>query len=237
MTNSNLLKLVLTIFKWFLVFFFTLATIGAISEKGYISAIIFLLITLLLLPPLTEFLRSKISFLTNKLIKGGLLFVLFVVGMGMFPNLEKYKKPKEQVKIEPEKEIKKTVETGNNYDANGNKAIFEKPLFKEFVSYEEAPYTKDDYKDLRTHYYGVYINLPKDTIGIANKIKEYLNNKDLKDREATHIYFFTDSTVIPERFDEQHWSNKAMRKNLAHIVKLTNGNIIYSVDEFGEFKR
>lgn len=129
MTNSNYLKLVLTIFKWFLVVFFTLATIGAISERGYISAIIFLIIILLVSPPLTEFWKSNLPILGNKLIKSGLLVFLFFVGMGVFPNLDKHNKPKEETKPEevvsesPKKEeqAKENTNGSNQYDADGNK--------------------------------------------------------------------------------------------------------------------
>lgn len=128
MTNSNLLKLIFIIFKWFLVVFFALAIIGAISEKGYISAFIFLLIILLVLPLLSEFWKSKLPILSNKLMKGGLLVVLFFVGMGMFPNLDKYKKPKEETKPEevvkesPKKvePVKETANGNSQYDADGN---------------------------------------------------------------------------------------------------------------------
>lgn len=80
---------VFTILKWIFAVIFFFSVLGSLMNKAILSAIFFLLIALLLLPPLTEFWRSKFSFLSNKFIKGGLLFVLFVVGVSTNPSISK----------------------------------------------------------------------------------------------------------------------------------------------------
>lgn len=80
---------VFTIFKWIFAVIFFFSVLGSLMNKAILSAIFFLLIALLLLPPLTEFWRSKFSFLSNKFVKGGLLFVLFVVGISTNPSISK----------------------------------------------------------------------------------------------------------------------------------------------------
>lgn len=80
---------VFTILKWIFAVIFFFSVLGSLVNKAILSAIFFLLIALLLLPPLSEFWRSKFSFLSNKFIKGGLLFVLFVVGVSTNPNISK----------------------------------------------------------------------------------------------------------------------------------------------------
>lgn len=93
-TNQSKNK-IFTILKWIFAVLFLFSVLGSLMDKAFISAIIFLLIGLLLLPPLTEFWRSKFSFLSNKLIKGGLLFVLFIVGISTNPNISKNSSKKE----------------------------------------------------------------------------------------------------------------------------------------------
>ncbi len=87
--NNSQPNKVLTIFKWIFSVIFFISTLGSLVEKSFISALFFLLIALLLLPPLTEFWRTKIPFLGNKLVKGGLLFVLFIIAVSTNPNISK----------------------------------------------------------------------------------------------------------------------------------------------------
>ncbi|MEJ8590339.1 hypothetical protein JSO54_03705 [Riemerella anatipestifer] len=67
---------VFTILKWIFSVFFSFSVSGSLMDKAFISTIIFLSIGLLILSPLTEFWSLKFSFLSNKLIKGSLLFVI-----------------------------------------------------------------------------------------------------------------------------------------------------------------
>ena len=130
-------------------------------------------------------------------------------------------------------EIKKEGDNVN-YDANGN-ILDNAPLFKEFTSYETSS-DKPEFENLKGHYYGVYINLPKDTTGISEKLIEYLHRRELKDGEATNIYFFTDSTVIPKRFEGEWITPKISRKCFAWVIRSPNGNEMVDYDEF-DFKR
>jgi len=80
---------VFTILKWIFAVIFFFSVLGSLMNKAILSAIFFLLIGLLLLPPLTEFWKSKFSFLSNKFIKVGLLLVFFVIGVSTNPSISK----------------------------------------------------------------------------------------------------------------------------------------------------
>jgi len=68
----------LVVAKWFFSITFFLAILGALSDKAYLSAIAFFLLGLLLFPPLKEFFVSKVPLLSNRLLKFGLCFFLFI---------------------------------------------------------------------------------------------------------------------------------------------------------------
>ncbi|GDX53035.1 hypothetical protein LBMAG27_20820 [Bacteroidota bacterium] len=110
-------------------------------------------------------------------------------------------------------------------------------LFKEFVSYYEKPYSKKGYENLKVFYYGLYLNLPNDTTGIANEMVEYLKQKKYNDGDVIHVWVFTDSTIIPKSFSGDWSTPKSRSKCFAHIGRLSNGNISYDYDMLGEFKR
>ena len=100
------------------------------------------------------------------------------------------------------------------------------------------PYSKPGYEDIKTYYYGVYLNYPKDTTGIEKQIMNLLKQKseNVGENEAVHFWVFTDSTLIPKSYEGQ-WSNSKMRKKcFGHAVKLSNGNFSYDYDLLGEFK-
>lgn len=84
--NSSTSK-VLTFVKWFFAVLFFLSVLGSLKDKAFLSAIIFLLIGLLLLPPLTEFWRAKIPFLSNKSYKGGLILLLLIIAVSFNANI------------------------------------------------------------------------------------------------------------------------------------------------------
>lgn len=86
-TNSK--QSVFKIVKWILSIFFLFAVLTALIGKAYLSSFIFLLIVALLIPPLTEFWKSKFNFLNNRFIKFGLLFFLFILGIVTNPNTTK----------------------------------------------------------------------------------------------------------------------------------------------------
>ncbi|MBK9635431.1 MAG: hypothetical protein IPO64_13305 [Bacteroidetes bacterium] len=109
---------------------------------------------------------------------------------------------------------------------------------KEITSYTENPYTKAGYENIKTYYYGLYLQVPKDTSGISSEIMGFLKekSKNAEDNEAVHLWIFSDSTVVPKSFSDE-WSNPKNRKKcFAHAVKLANGNYSYDFDIFGEYK-
>jgi len=135
---------------------------------------------------------------------------------------------------------------GKNFNNNEKKEVsiveneIVKPqILKEITSYYENPYSKEGYENLKTYYYGVYINLPKDTTGIEKEIMAFLKDKssNLNVNDVVHLWIFSDSTVIPKSFSGD-WSTPKMReKCFGHAVKLSNGNYSYDYDLLGEFKR
>ena len=145
--------------------------------------------------------------------------------------------------IQNDKEITETNESNNQKtlpDSNGNILENNSPqLLKVKTSYFEYPYTKPGYENIKTYYYGLYINLPKDTSGVAQEIMSFLKNKakDVEDNEAIHLWIFSDSTIIPKSFSGEWSTTKVSKKCFAHAIKGTNGNYSYDYDIFNEFER
>lgn len=111
-------------------------------------------------------------------------------------------------------------------------------LLKIINSSIDKPYSKPGYENIKTYYYGIYLNYPKDTTGIEKEIMNLLKQKseNVGENEAVHFWIFTDSTLIPKSYEGQ-WSNSKMRKKcFGHAVKLSNGNFSYDYDLLGEFK-
>lgn len=132
----------------------------------------------------------------------------------------------------------KLYETKKEDKKRDNYVMVNEPNYLEEVS---SYYTEQETKygdKFKTYYYGVYLNLPSDTKGIEQQIRNFLDTKIelAKEEEAVHVWVFTDKSVIPKSFEGDWATNKMQRKCYAHIVKLTNGNIVYSYDIFGEFK-
>ncbi len=117
MEQTNLPKpnhTIVTIVKWiFAILSFILACINLI-DKAIISTMIFILIGILLLPPLTDFWKSEMPFISNKFIKSGLLFILFVIALLCAPD------------------------TGNKTKANHGKEFTEKNIIKPINDYVAA---------------------------------------------------------------------------------------------------
>lgn len=89
MEQTNLSKPkqpIITIAKWIFTIISLLLVIVNIIDKAIISTLIFILIGFLLLPPLTDFWKSKLPFLNNKFIKGGMLLILFIVAVLCAPD-------------------------------------------------------------------------------------------------------------------------------------------------------
>ncbi len=119
-----------------------------------------------------------------------------------------------------------------------NDENFKTKNLKEIIRYTQNPYTKAGYENIKTHYYGLYLSVPKDTLGISSEIMDILKekSKNAEDNEAVHLWIFSDSSVVPKSFSGE-WSNPKNRKKcFAHAVKLANGNYSYDFDIFGEYK-
>ena len=89
------------------------------------------------------------------------------------------------------------------------------------------------------HKYGVYINLPKDTLGISKKTIDYLKTIEAnhKDNESIHLWIFTDSTIIPNSFYAD-WPTKEIKsKCFAHAAKYHKEYYRYHYNLLGEFKK
>lgn len=120
--NSNSTKssnqTVITILKWIFSILIGLSALGALVSKSFLSCLILLLVSALLLPPLTEFWRNKLPFLKNRIAKIATVIVLFIIGMAVSNEIEKpttTNKPKEENKTEQtvsksEEEIDETEE-------------------------------------------------------------------------------------------------------------------------------
>lgn len=101
-TNSSN-QTVITILKWIFSILIGLSALGALVSKSFLSCLILLLVSALLLPPLTEFWRNKLPFLKNRIAKIATVIVLFIIGMAVSNEIEKpttTNKPKEENKTE-----------------------------------------------------------------------------------------------------------------------------------------
>lgn len=96
---------VLTVAKWIAAVIFFLTMIALLTDKAYISAVLLLLGILLLLPPLGNFWKRKIPFLSNRFIKGGLLIVLFFVGILTNPKIGKPSIQKDDISFKRKKSL------------------------------------------------------------------------------------------------------------------------------------
>ncbi|MEC5395908.1 hypothetical protein [Bergeyella sp. RCAD1439] len=118
--NSNSTKssnqTVITILKWIFSILIGLSALGALASKSFLSCLILLLVTALLLPPLTEFWRNKLPFLKNRIAKIASVIVLFIIGMavsndiGKTTSTTKEEKKTEETVSKSEEEIEETAE-------------------------------------------------------------------------------------------------------------------------------
>lgn len=115
-TNSSNQK-VITILKWSFSILIGLSALGALASKSFLSCLILLLVASLMFPPLTEFWRSKVPFLKNRVAKIATVIVLFVIGMAVSNDIDKTTSTnKEETKSEhivtkPKEETTEEIET------------------------------------------------------------------------------------------------------------------------------
>lgn len=79
-STNNFKAKFLTYFRWFTSILLGLFAIMSLTNGRFISFLSLLVAALLILPILSEFWRSKLVFLSNKLVKGGTILVLFILG-------------------------------------------------------------------------------------------------------------------------------------------------------------
>lgn len=71
---------IFTFIKWpFSVLFIVTSLRALIADQIYLAFLCYLLIGLLLFPPLTEFWRMKFPFLKNRIYKGIILFIILLI--------------------------------------------------------------------------------------------------------------------------------------------------------------
>ncbi len=96
-TNSK--STILTVLKWIGASIFLLSFLMAlIKDFAVISALLFLLGGLILLPPMSAFWQSKVKLLSNRPVKVILLLMLFVAGFVTNPNAGKHSARNETTK-------------------------------------------------------------------------------------------------------------------------------------------
>ena len=213
---------IITILKWIFSIIFLFSFVGSLIDKAFFSAMIFLLIALLLLPNLTDFWRSKLPFLKNKLMKFGLLFILFFIGVSTNPKISKNKTKKNTEDnskiVEESKESENKIEIINldkvYYDANGNKKNPDENdiTFKiiEILKHEknEARESENNFENLNVL---IKVNSYKkeDIEKIAFKIKdEYADfapdncNLDLWDDKKAYELYLEQQKYYTDSFDQ-----------------------------------
>lgn len=144
-------QIIFTVLKWIFVFIFFFFALGSLTDRAFLSSIIFLLIAVLLIPPLTEFWRTKIRFLNNVLIKGGLLFIMFIIGIIVNPSISKKSSKKNEITTEnnPQKEEINKIETPN-YEISKEATIRVDGAISYFVLIDKVDLSNDRFmKDIK----------------------------------------------------------------------------------------
>lgn len=157
-TNSSSNQKLVTILKWIFSILIGLSALGALASKSFLSCLILLLVASLMLPPLTEFWRSKLPFLKNRVAKIATVFVLFIIGMAVSNDIDKttstikeenkteqttsktetdIKEATEEIKTIPTIKYEILHETVKRYDKAPNY----------FVLIEEVDLSNDKFKD------------------------------------------------------------------------------------------
>ncbi len=108
----------LTKFQWIASAVLFIVAARLLTNGDFLSTLMLLLGGLLLLPPLTDFLHSKVPFLKNKWIKGILILVL--ISIGMDNSSEQKAKELAEIRLEQQKkEIKTRVKFLTDYINEG----------------------------------------------------------------------------------------------------------------------
>lgn len=140
-TNSSNQK-VITILKWIFSVLIGLSALGALASKSFLSCLILLLVAALLFPPLTEFWRTKLPFLKNRVAKIATVIVLFIIGMAVSNDVDKTTTDKTKDKNKTEQSITKTeneAETETIEEVETTPTIKYEILHEMVQRYDKAP--------------------------------------------------------------------------------------------------
>lgn len=112
----------------------------ALANKSFLSCLILLLVAALLFPPLTEFWRSKLPFLKNRVAKIATVIVLFIVGMAVSKDIDKTTSDKTKDKNKTEQTATKTEnETETIEEVETIPTIKYEILHETVKRYDKAP--------------------------------------------------------------------------------------------------
>lgn len=140
-TNSSSNQKVIAILKWIFSILIGLSALGALASKSFLSCLILLLVASLLFPPLTEFWRSKLPFLKNRVAKIATVIVLFVVGMAVSNDIDKTTSTnnKEENKTEQTTSKSETEAEETTEEIETIPTIKHEILHETVIRYDKAP--------------------------------------------------------------------------------------------------
>jgi hypothetical protein len=189
----------INIIKWIFSIIFLLVSIGALTDKAIISFIAFLLIGLLLLPPLTEFWKTKLPFTTNLVYKGLIIFGLIIIaGIGL-PKPTKTNMPtsktEEKIKEEDSKQeqssnkieepkVDAVVYTKKQLDSIAKEKVRAEKLAKEQAEAEQIARDAVDRKGKIEKQFSAWDGSHKN---LERYIKENMNDPDSYDHVETRF--------------------------------------------------
>ncbi|MBS1776217.1 MAG: hypothetical protein JSS64_08040 [Bacteroidetes bacterium] len=138
-TNSSNQKTI-TILKWIFSILIGLSALGALASKSFLSCLILLLVASLLFPPLTEFWRTKLPFLKNRVAKIATVIVLFIIGMAVSNDIDKTTSDKTKGENKTEQTATKTEnETETVEEIEAIPTIKYEILHETVKRYDKAP--------------------------------------------------------------------------------------------------
>ncbi len=123
LTGTNPKSNRFTKFQWVGSVCLFIVTFQLLMTKDFLSALMLLLGGLLLLPPLTELLHSKLPFLRNNWIKGGIILGLIMIGMNTSSEIVAQKEAEKRLEQQEKELIKRAKFIANYIKENQDKSI------------------------------------------------------------------------------------------------------------------
>lgn len=204
---------VILILKWiFSVIFFLSALMATFKDGAIIAGLAFLLMALILLPPLSPILTGKIPFMANRYVKIGILVGLMVVVGGTVPKrTAKEQTAKQQ---ETEKKDTSTVASINGsttvVDADGNETKVEPPKMPSYKIVHEAVIRYDNGKS----YFVLMEKVDLSNDGFMEDVKRIVS--DISKAKATkklNIELFDDKSTLELTY-KSHYGINTLRRPL-----------------------